>query len=1333
MVKKNKVILILFFIFILGVCNLNYCKEVNAATTNMSIAYNTHIQNVGWETAYSKKDGETSGTSGRSLRLEAINIKLQNAPSGINLKYQVHVQNIGWQEWKNNGQTAGTSGKSLRLEAIKIKLEGTKEYKVQYRVHVQNIGWQEWKEDGELAGTEGQSLRLEAIQIRIVKVDSPTVSYNSHIARIGWENSFSKTNGQTSGTTGRGLGMEAIKIKLTGVPSNANIQYQAHVQNIGWQNWTNEGNIAGTTGKGLNIEAIKIKLNNLPGKSIQYRAHVQNIGWQEWKEDGELAGTTGKSLRIEAIEIRIVNKIIPDTTSPVITLNGSSTVTVKLGDKYIDAGATATDNIDGNITGKIKTTSNVNTLKAGTYTVKYEVTDAANNKATKTRTVQVVDYMTGIAVTAPSKTEYKYNENLDLTGMKVQKVMASGNKVTLSSSEYSVSGYNKTKLGEQTITVTYSGKTATFKVKVVDYMTGITITAPSKTEYKYNENIDLTGMIVQKVMASGSKVTLSSSEYSVSGYNKITLGEQTITVAYSGKTATFKVRVNNYIKGIELKTKPTKLNYIEGEDIDLSGMKLNALMADNTKQEISLSDTNLSINPKTNISYLDNKVELKYTTTNTINNSSAEFKTTFDIIVLKQLKTLVIEKEQDAGYAHEQFVYGTISSGENEEEVDISTIKYQILNENDEDITSQGIVTVKFEEESARPGENLIKVTAEKAGIYKIIHYIGENIETSIKATAQIVEITDNTTIESVEIANFNERSIRINQVLNKALVVKNIHGDILENVAINEIEIVASGIGCVLLDENNNPGTVVTGIQLKGTTVGTQEIKVKVNNGTKVISLGNVETLPELEKLLNVGDTTKVTLLAEEPLQEQNNIAVVNGAIYTLIPVKLVEEETMQEIAIKGNQLILGNATEEKPFGVTYTGYSTSELFPLIDVQMFKDKNIVTSSVDANYLGIAITFGTSKEELEGKQLTLKYGNSQINLNIEVEDLRINELIINQKNVAELTGLPTIENHVKTSVGTIYSGEGQEELLVQDLQYRVKNEANEDITSTNIVKVTFEEEVANPGEIQINVETSKEGIYTIIPYIMVGENEVSKEQKIESINNSVVTEVAIENISTAEITERTAFESKIIFKNKYGDILTDVKKSTINVSGENVNIVLLKDENPVENDEDNVTDIQIVALTSGDKIINIIVNKGTTEEKTIPIEFTAKEITIELNVNNMTEIRLYETEPITSIYETCTDNGYVYTLIPISLTGTDDTIKGSDISNGKLTYSISNDEIWSIDVQLFDENKIVTNTGNTAKYVGIALGLGYAEEELNGVTITLTYGTSSKTLTINND
>ena len=78
-----------------------------------------------------------------------------------------------------------------------------------------------------------------------------------------------------------------------------------------------------------------------------------------------------------------------DTTKPVITLLGSKTETISVGDKYKDAGATATDNIDGDLTDKIKVTGEVDITKAGTYTLKYSVTDKAGNKSSKTRKVVV--------------------------------------------------------------------------------------------------------------------------------------------------------------------------------------------------------------------------------------------------------------------------------------------------------------------------------------------------------------------------------------------------------------------------------------------------------------------------------------------------------------------------------------------------------------------------------------------------------------------------------------------------------------------------------------------------------------------------------------------------------------------------------------------------------------------------------------------------------------------------------------------------------------------------------------------------------------------------------
>lgn len=266
-----------------------------------SVAYTTHIQNIGWQNW--KYNGEIAGTEGKSLRLEAIKINLENYP-GATVKYSTHIQNIGWQDWKYNGEIAGTEAKSLRLEAIKIEATGLPEgLEIQYRVHVQNIGWQEWKSSGEIAGTEGKSLRLEAIEIRIAE-KLPQISYKTHIQNIGWKNFVS--NGQMSGTEGRSLRLEGIVINTSNLPQGAYIRYRTHIQDIGWQGWRTAGQMSGTEAQSKRLEAIQIELVGAPGYHVEYRTHIQNQGWQSWKRDGAVSGTEGKSLRLEAIEIRIV-------------------------------------------------------------------------------------------------------------------------------------------------------------------------------------------------------------------------------------------------------------------------------------------------------------------------------------------------------------------------------------------------------------------------------------------------------------------------------------------------------------------------------------------------------------------------------------------------------------------------------------------------------------------------------------------------------------------------------------------------------------------------------------------------------------------------------------------------------------------------------------------------------------------------------------------------------------------------------------------------------------------------------------------------------------------
>jgi type II secretory pathway pseudopilin PulG len=80
-----------------------------------------------------------------------------------------------------------------------------------------------------------------------------------------------------------------------------------------------------------------------------------------------------------------------DREKPTITILGSNPVILTKGDLYSDAGATATDSVDGNLTSKIIVVSNVNTNIAGNYNVTYTVSDRSGNKRIAIRNVSVAE------------------------------------------------------------------------------------------------------------------------------------------------------------------------------------------------------------------------------------------------------------------------------------------------------------------------------------------------------------------------------------------------------------------------------------------------------------------------------------------------------------------------------------------------------------------------------------------------------------------------------------------------------------------------------------------------------------------------------------------------------------------------------------------------------------------------------------------------------------------------------------------------------------------------------------------------------------------------------
>ena len=316
-------------------------SDERAGVSSM-VSYKTQIQSIGWEEAY-VSNGTTSGTVGKTLRLEGIKIKLSNngnLQGGI--QYRTHIQKQGWEtEYACDDELSGTEGKALRLEAIQIRLTGdyATNYDVYYRVQAQKFGWLGWAKNDEQAGTAGFGYRLEGIQIVLVnkgeeaptdcdgvedsdkaafydKTQIPVINYRTQVQKTGWESNF-VSDGAISGTVGKGLRLEAIQIKIAdnkGV--SGGVSYRTHVQSQGWQSYVSDGAISGTVGKALRLEAIQIKLTGDLAKKfdIYYRVQAQKFGWLGWAKNGIEAGSAGYGYRLEAIQIMLGYK---DTFEPV--------------------------------------------------------------------------------------------------------------------------------------------------------------------------------------------------------------------------------------------------------------------------------------------------------------------------------------------------------------------------------------------------------------------------------------------------------------------------------------------------------------------------------------------------------------------------------------------------------------------------------------------------------------------------------------------------------------------------------------------------------------------------------------------------------------------------------------------------------------------------------------------------------------------------------------------------------------------------------------------------------------------------------------------------------
>ncbi len=191
--------------------------------------------------------------------------------------------------------------------------------------------------------------------------------------------------------------------------------------------------------------------------------------------------------------------------------------------------------------------------------------------------VSIEDELSGIEIVhAPDKTEYNVGEELDLEGLVVNALYYAGNPTEIEVFPSMISGYDKTKVGTQEITVTYTRKgvtvTATFTVKVTApdvTITGVEMkTAPAKTLYNLTDTLDLTGAAITATYSNGSTEDVTVTAEMVSGFDSTTAGVKTVTVTYEGMTTSFTVKVtDDYVfNNGSLNAAPTSDDFIITED-----------------------------------------------------------------------------------------------------------------------------------------------------------------------------------------------------------------------------------------------------------------------------------------------------------------------------------------------------------------------------------------------------------------------------------------------------------------------------------------------------------------------------------------------------------------------------------------------------------------------------------------------------------------------------------------------------------------------------------------------------------------------------------------------
>ena len=201
---------------------------------------------------------------------------------------------------------------------------------------------------------------------------------------------------------------------------------------------------------------------------------------------------------------------------------------------------------------------------------------------------------------APDKLSYlEAKDTLDVTGGKLRVRYNNDTEDLIDMTPETVSGFDNTTVGTQTLTVSYAGKTATFQVEIVaKSLSGIAVKdLPAKLAYReWKDTLNVSGGTLVLSYNNGTSELIDMTTEMVSGFDNTKVGTQTLTVTYGGFTATFEVEITaKRLVSISVTTKPEKLAYLEGKDVlDTTGGKLTLYYNNGTRLTLDLTEDMVS-------------------------------------------------------------------------------------------------------------------------------------------------------------------------------------------------------------------------------------------------------------------------------------------------------------------------------------------------------------------------------------------------------------------------------------------------------------------------------------------------------------------------------------------------------------------------------------------------------------------------------------------------------------------------------------------------------------------------------------------------------------------